>query len=72
MVDKYVDDLSKAIQELEVQVEKLKCCGNCKHWNIEDAMDGYCDNPSVVEIVPYWENVVKKRADKCDKWEAAK
>jgi hypothetical protein len=47
-------------------VEQLKCCGNCKWWNINDAVEGYCDHPE--SEMP---DIVRKRMYKCDKWEQA-
>lgn len=28
--------------ELKKQIEQLKCCGNCKHWNCEN-IQKYCE-----------------------------
>jgi hypothetical protein len=53
-------------QDLLKQIDSLKCCGNCKMWNIHDFFDGYCDHPE--SEMP---DIVRKRTDKCDKWEQA-
>ena len=57
------DDCRLALQVIEQQaqtIEKLKCCGNCKHQNY-DGMDYGCD----IVLKEYYQN-------KCDKWEGLK
>ena len=31
--NKRIDELQKKNHELEAQIEKMKCCGNCNNWN---------------------------------------
>lgn len=52
------------ISILEEQNERLKCCGNCKHWNNE-GIQKYC-----VATKPDF--LIKRRKDICDKWEIEK
>ena len=33
----------KRIEELEVQIEKMKCCGNCKHYKKYCNGNDYCN-----------------------------
>ena len=50
----------KKIAELEAQVEKLKCCGNCTSFMIDDHHVLYCEN----DVYPF------PILGKCDRWEA--
>ena len=49
------------IAELEEQVEKLKCCGNCTSFMIDDHHVLYCEN----DVYPF------PILGKCDRWEAS-
>ena len=49
------------IAELEAQVEKLKCCGNCTSFMIDDHHVLYCEN----DVYPF------PILGKCDRWEAS-
>jgi len=49
------------IAELEAQVEKLKCCGNCTSFMIDDHHVLYCEN----DVYPF------PVLGKCDRWEAS-
>jgi hypothetical protein len=51
----------KRIAELEAQVEKLKCCGNCTSFMIDDHHVLYCEN----DVYPF------PILGKCDRWEAS-
>jgi len=48
------------IAELEAQVEKLKCCGNCTSFMIDDHHVLYCEN----DVYPF------PILGKCYRWEA--
>ena len=52
--------LGGRILELEATVEKLKRCGNCTHFMIDDRRALYCEN----DVYPF------PIFGKCDKWEA--
>ena len=52
--------LEARCKELEVEVATLKCCGNCKHFGIDDQHSLYCEN----DFYPF------SITEKCDKWEA--
>ena len=46
------------IAELEVQIEKMKCCSICKHYSMS--------------FIPYWctkNSTAPHCTSKCDKWE---
>lgn len=47
----------KRIEELEVQIEKMKCCGNCK-YQVRDECGEFCDYEGMSGI-----------SGDCDKWE---
>ena len=50
----------KEIAELKAQIEKMKCCGMCKHYSMS--------------FIPYWctkNNTSPHCTSKCDKWELA-
>jgi hypothetical protein len=49
------------IAELEAQVAKLKCCGNCASFMIDDHHVLYCEN----DVYPF------PILGKCDRWEAS-
>lgn len=64
------ESLEKENKELKQQIEKMKCCGNCKHWKWKDGED-----LAEEEGVYYCE--LKLRSDmlltgKCDGWEIEK
>jgi hypothetical protein len=44
------------IRELEQQIEKMKCCGNCKHFNFNEP--NYCHK-----------GVYRERQYVCSEWE---
>lgn len=44
--------------ELEKQIEKMKCCGNCEHFNFDTP--NYCNK-----------GVLRKRQHVCSQWELA-
>ena len=46
----------KRIEELETQLEKMKCCGNCKHFNFNTP--NYCHK-----------GVYRERQYVCSEWE---
>ena len=35
--------LTDSVRELEAQIEKMKCCSNCNHFNKESDIE-YCQN----------------------------
>ena len=52
--------------KLRREVEGLKCCGNCKHYCLDDDPEGYivwCD----IEVYP-----IPELGNCCDKWEDRK
>jgi hypothetical protein len=55
------EEKDKRIAELEAQVEKLKCCGNCTSFMIDDHHVLYCQN----DVYPF------PILGKCDRWEAS-
>ena len=54
-----VKPYEQKIKRLEAEVERLKCCGNCKHFGIDDQHSLYCEN----DFYPF------SITEKCDKWE---
>lgn len=53
-----LEEKEKRIAELETQIGEMKCCCNCKHYNMA--------------YIPYWCNKNKSPTFprfKCDKWE---
>ena len=54
-----IADKDTRIAELEETVEKLKCCGNCTRFMIDDHHALYCEN----DVYPF------PIFGKCDKWE---
>ena len=50
------DKKNKQIAELEAQIEKMKCCGNCKHFDFNEP--NYCHK-----------EVYRERQYVCSKWE---
>ena len=55
----YVDSAEpreKRIAELEAQIEKMKCCGNCEHFNFNEP--NYCHK-----------GVYRERQYVCSEWE---
>jgi hypothetical protein len=52
----YVDKQQKRIEELEAQIEKMKCCGNCKYFNFNEP--NYCHK-----------GVYRERQYVCSEWE---
>ncbi len=46
----------KRIAELEAQIEKMKCCGNCEHFNFNEP--NYCHK-----------GVYRERQYVCSEWE---
>jgi hypothetical protein len=46
----------KRVNELEAQIEKMKCCGNCKHFDFNEP--NYCHK-----------GVYRERQYVCSKWE---
>ena len=77
---KQVDDLKKDLalnasmlarqcdlaREAETQALRLRCCGNCKHYCLDDDPEGYivwCD----IEVYP-----IPELGNCCDKWEDRK
>lgn len=51
--------LADRIAELEALIGKLKCCGNCTRFMIDDHHALYCEN----DVYPF------PIFGKCDKWE---
>lgn len=58
----YVDKQQKRIEELEAQIEKMKCCEMCKHKNLNWGFSSICEARDKIKI----ENPL---TCKCDKWE---
>ena len=50
-----VENLNKSVQELEAQIEKMECCGNCVHFNFNEP--NYCHK-----------GVYRERQDVCGEW----
>jgi hypothetical protein len=49
-------ELTDRVQELEAQIEKMKCCYNCKHFDFNEL--NYCHK-----------GVYRERQYVCSKWE---
>ena len=60
LIDYQLHQIAAFIEQQAQTIEKLKCCGNCKHQNY-DGMDYGCD----IVLKEYYQN-------KCDKWEGLK
>ena len=56
---KMIAERDDRIAELEAQVEKMKCCGNCTSFMIDDHHVLYCEN----DVYPF------PILGKCDRWE---
>ena len=66
IAEKRIADLEEENAELKQQVEKMKCCGNCKHLkHIGDCICGYytCDKDGENEGMFY------PKCNNKDKWE---
>ena len=50
------DKKNKQIEELEAQIEKMKCCRNCKHFDLNEP--NYCHK-----------GVYRERQYVCSEWE---
>ena len=48
--------VTETIADLETQIEKMKCCGNCKHFDFNEP--NYCHK-----------GVYRERQYVCSKWE---
>lgn len=55
-------DFTTRFQDMTKKIESLKCCGNCKHFGIDDQHSLYCEN----DFYPF------PIMGKCDKWEDRK
>lgn len=43
-------------EQLKQQIEKMKCCRNCKHWNVPDhAFDSFCEECDKCKNYSLWE-----------------
>lgn len=49
------------LAESKAQIEKMKCCGNCKHW-VHESIQKYC-------LLTSPNFLIKRQVDVCDKWE---
>ena len=56
------NEQTEVILKLNEQIEKMKCCGNCKHNYFDNEEIRHCD------VLNQHQMVVFK---KCDKWELA-
>ncbi len=63
---KWFTAIQKDIAELEAQIEKMKCCSNCKHFNKEDDLE-YCWNCER-QLVNSLDNLSREEIIK-DEWE---
>lgn len=59
-----VTELKDKVTELEMQIEKMKCCYNCKHGRI------YFVKEIIVDCLANKDNSNNK-FNNCDKWELA-
>ena len=60
------EEYLKKVTELEAQIEKMKCCSNCKHFNKEDDLE-YCWNCER-QLVNSLDNLSREEIIK-DEWE---
>lgn len=58
-LDKVNNEQTEVILKLNEQIEKMKCCGNCKHWIVKLGFDSKCELNEPCEF------------GKRDKWELA-
>ena len=56
LIFSFAEPREKRIAELEAQIEKMKCCGNCKHFDFNEP--NYCHK-----------GVYRERQYVCSKWE---
>ena len=59
LVTMYIQGATKVTKELEAQIEKMKCCGNCKNFNnfqehceldATHSVECHCNNYKLWEI----------------------
>lgn len=62
MLIRYAEIFQKRIAELEAQIEKMKCCGNCKNKNFDWILGSICGARDKMKV----ENPLNC---KCEKWE---
>ena len=62
VTDRFFKPLQNQVKELEAQIEKMKCCENCNHKNLNWSFSPICKARDEIEI----ENPLFY---KCDKWE---
>ena len=58
VVEEVFSNLEKENEQLKAQIEKMKFCGNCKHFNFNEP--NYCNK-----------GVFRERQYGCSKWELA-
>lgn len=66
LVTMYIQGATKVTKELQEQIEKMKCCSNCKHFNKEDDIE-YCWNCER-QLVNSLDNLSREEIIK-DEWE---
>lgn len=50
------NDGRKENEKLKEQIEQMKCCRNCKHWNVPDhAFDSFCEECDKCKNYSLWE-----------------
>lgn len=65
-VNMHCNSSCKKVKELEAQIEKMKCCFNCKHFNKENDIE-YCWNCER-QLVNSLDNLSREEIIK-DEWE---
>lgn len=54
--EKLITELEKENEKLKEQIEQMKCCRNCKHWNVPDhAFDSFCEECDKCKNYSLWE-----------------
>ncbi len=52
----YISELEQENEQLEQQIEKMKCCRNCKYWNVpDDVFNTPCEKCDVCKDFNKWE-----------------
>lgn len=63
-----LNEASEIIAELKAQIEKMKCCGNCKHIEFRY----FVENMQIKNITNYCSDCIRfMTKNKKDKWESA-
>lgn len=53
---KTIEKLCKENEQLKAQLEKMKCCRNCKYWNVpDDVFNSSCKECEICKNCNKWE-----------------